>query len=115
MQAFIWPKKVADKKSILSPLNPASSLYPDGIMSTQWIPKHQSSVPVVVLLFCDLWEYVDKDPLGVTMSGLERDHDTIAASEINAVRANALNCGSRLAVVFILKYSSPGCNNSNCR
>ncbi|RKF53999.1 putative glutathione transferase omega-1 protein [Golovinomyces cichoracearum] len=37
--------------SILSPLSPESALYPDGLIDSKWIEKHQELVPCVLISF----------------------------------------------------------------
>lgn len=79
--------------SPLSPLNPTSPLYPDGIMTPLWVHRHKEVIPSVVVGFYELWDKdrpdsVDpaagKDPLGVQMDlGLERERDLILCSEMN--------------------------------
>ncbi|KAJ2998032.1 hypothetical protein HDV02_004943 [Globomyces sp. JEL0801] len=103
---FIWPKKLAEKQSLLSPSNLASNLFPNGIFSPSWIQRHREIIPSVVVLFRYLWESIDKDPLGMaTVSGLERDHDSILISEINKLKQNDFQANSKFVVVFILKNS----------
>ena len=38
----------------MSPLNPESPLYPDGIMTTMWIRKHRDIIPAVFVSFYEL-------------------------------------------------------------
>ncbi|KAF2222926.1 Gryzun, putative trafficking through golgi-domain-containing protein [Elsinoe ampelina] len=43
-----------DLHSTLSPLSPTSPLFPDGLMTTSWMTKHQAEVPSVLLCFFEL-------------------------------------------------------------
>ncbi|KAI1074168.1 Gryzun, putative trafficking through golgi-domain-containing protein [Whalleya microplaca] len=84
--------------SPFSPLSPGSTLYPDGLIDTRWLGKHQESIPSVCLSFYSL----TSDPTLATL------HDNQLKTDINAVK-NALNQSGyrcRLAVV-ILSDQSP--------
>ncbi|KAI0009387.1 Gryzun, putative trafficking through golgi-domain-containing protein [Xylariaceae sp. FL0662B] len=84
--------------SPFSPLSPGSTLYPDGLIDTRWLEKHQELIPSVCLSFYSLIS----DPTLATL------HDNQLKTDINAVK-NAIIQSSykcRLAVV-ILSDQSP--------
>ena len=91
-------------------------MYPDGIITPLWINKYLLSTPAVAVVFHDLYESLERDPLGGnSASGLEKDHDGIGAAEINVLkwafvlfRNQILAVGSKMVVVFILKTLKPG-------
>jgi hypothetical protein len=75
-------------------------------MTPLWIAKYRDQQPAIVVAFHDLWESIDKDPLHAsTVSGMERDHDGITATEINEQKNLAIAAGAKFAVVFTLKKS----------
>ncbi|GAP88337.1 hypothetical protein SAMD00023353_3001380 [Rosellinia necatrix] len=84
--------------SPFSPLSPGSTLYPDGLIDTQWLHKHQDLLPSVCLCFYTL----TSDPTLATL------HDNQLKTDINAVKNAIGQSGykSRLAVV-ILSDQSP--------
>jgi hypothetical protein len=105
-QKHIWARKPGEKQSPYSPHNPTSALFADGIMTPGWVGKYRDQQPAIVVAFHDLWESIDKDPLHAsTISGMERDHDGITATEINEQKSNAIASGAKFAVVFTLKKS----------
>lgn len=84
--------------SPLSPLSPVSSLYPDGIIDTKWLKKHQEVVPSVFFCLYSL----TADP---TLSTL---HDNKIKTDIGALR-NAISqsgCKSKLAVIVLVDNSA---------
>ncbi|KAI5922824.1 Gryzun, putative trafficking through golgi-domain-containing protein [Camillea tinctor] len=84
--------------SPFSPLSPGSTLYPDGLIDTCWLQKHQQYIPSVYLCFYSLSS-------DLTLATL---HDNQLKTDINAVK-NALGQSgykSRLVVV-ILSDQSP--------
>ncbi|ORY61199.1 Gryzun, putative trafficking through golgi-domain-containing protein [Pseudomassariella vexata] len=84
--------------SPFSPLSPGSTLYPDGLIDTRWLEKHQDLIPSVCLCFYSL----------TSDSSLATLHDNQLKTDINALK-NALSQSGhkcRLAVV-ILSDQSP--------
>ncbi|KAI0169067.1 Gryzun, putative trafficking through golgi-domain-containing protein [Hypoxylon sp. FL1284] len=84
--------------SPFSPLSPGSSLYPDGLIDTRWLQKHQELIPSVCLAFYSL----------TSDSTLATLHDNQLKTDINAVK-NAITQSAyktRLVVV-ILSDQSP--------
>ncbi|KAJ3570575.1 hypothetical protein NPX13_g5686 [Xylaria arbuscula] len=84
--------------SPFSPLSPGSTLYPDGLIDTQWLHKHQHLIPSVYLCFYSL----TSDPTLATL------HDNQLKADINSIK-NAISQSGykcRLAVV-ILSDQSP--------
>ncbi|KAI9362023.1 Gryzun, putative trafficking through golgi-domain-containing protein [Zopfochytrium polystomum] len=101
--------------SSLSPLNPSSPLFPDGIMSPSWVKRHREQVPSAVVSFYSLWDksadetiVERRDPLigsdGVTAT--EREKDQQLCQEINERRRNVQDRGIKFAVVLLLKGNS---------
>ncbi|KAI1272416.1 Gryzun, putative trafficking through golgi-domain-containing protein [Xylaria sp. FL0933] len=84
--------------SPFSPLSPGSTLYPDGLIDTQWLHKHQDLLPSIYLCFYSL----TSDPTLATL------HDNELKADINAIKNAISQSGykSRLAVV-ILSDQSP--------
>ncbi|KAK5626237.1 hypothetical protein RRF57_001952 [Xylaria bambusicola] len=84
--------------SPFSPLSPGSTLYPDGLIDTQWLHKHQYLIPSVYLCFYTL----TSDPTLATL------HDNQLKADINAIKNAISQSGykTRLAVV-ILSDQSP--------
>ncbi|KAI0421624.1 Gryzun, putative trafficking through golgi-domain-containing protein [Xylaria grammica] len=84
--------------SPFSPLSPGSTLYPDGLIDTRWLHKHQDLLPSVCLCFYSL----TSDPTLATLHDNELKTDIIAIK--NAISQSGYK--SRLAVV-ILSDQSP--------
>ncbi|KAI0973250.1 Gryzun, putative trafficking through golgi-domain-containing protein [Xylaria arbuscula] len=84
--------------SPFSPLSPGSTLYPDGLIDTRWLHKHQNLLPSVYLCFYNL----TSDPTLATL------HDSDLKADINAIKNAISQSGykTRLAVV-ILSDQSP--------
>lgn len=95
---FEPPVPPAALHSPFSPLSPGSSLYPDGLIDTPWLDKHQHFLPSVCLSFYTL----TSDPATATL------HDNQLKADINAVKNALAQSGyrCRLAVV-ILSDQSP--------
>ena len=76
-----------------SPLSPVSPLYPDGLIDTQWIRKHQDLVPSVLLCFYTLVS----DPTLATLC------DNQIKTDVNNIRALLSQSGykTKLAVVLL--------------
>lgn len=83
--------------SPFSPLSPGSTLYPDGLIDTRWLQKHQSFIPSVCLCFYSL----TTDPTLATL------HDSQLKTDINAVKNALIQSGykCRLAVVLLCDQS----------
>lgn len=79
--------------SPFSPLSPISPLYPDGVIGTEWIRKHQVLVPSILLCFYSLVS----DPTQATLQ------DNQIKTDINNLRGFLSQSGykTRLAVVLI--------------
>ncbi|EXJ82063.1 hypothetical protein A1O1_08132 [Capronia coronata CBS 617.96] len=79
--------------SPLSPLTPGSPLYPDGIISSLWITKHQSRLPCALLTFFTL----SSDPKTSSLA------DNKLKSEINSIRSvlSSTNYRTRLLLVLL--------------
>ncbi|KAI0839829.1 Gryzun, putative trafficking through golgi-domain-containing protein [Hypoxylon sp. FL0890] len=84
--------------SPFSPLSPGSSLYPDGLIDTRWLQKHQELIPSVCLSFYSLIS----DPTVATL------HDNQLKTDINAVKNAIAQSGHKCRfVVVILSDQSP--------
>lgn len=79
--------------SPFSPLSPASSIYPDGLIDAQWINKHQEMVPSILLCFYT----ISTDPTTTTLQ------DNRLKNDIGALKAALAKSGykSRLAVALL--------------
>lgn len=82
-----------------SPLSPVSPLYPDGLIDTLWIRKHQDVVPSVLLCFYTLVS----DPALATLC------DNQIKTDVNNIRALLSQSGykTRLAVVLLSDQAIP--------
>ncbi|KAI0377052.1 Gryzun, putative trafficking through golgi-domain-containing protein [Hypomontagnella monticulosa] len=84
--------------SPFSPLSPGSSLYPDGLIDTRWLQKHQELIPSVYLAFYSL----TSDPTLATL------HDNQLKTDINAVKNAIGQSGYKCRfVAVILSDQSP--------
>ncbi|KAI2468316.1 Gryzun, putative trafficking through golgi-domain-containing protein [Annulohypoxylon bovei var. microspora] len=84
--------------SPFSPLSPGSSLYPDGLIDTRWLQKHQELVPSICLTFYSL----------TSDSTLATLHDNQLKTDINAIKNAIGQSGHRCRlVVVILSDQSP--------
>ncbi|KAI0113252.1 Gryzun, putative trafficking through golgi-domain-containing protein [Daldinia grandis] len=84
--------------SPFSPLSPGSSLYPDGLIDTQWLQKHQNLIPSVCLAFYSL----------TSDSSLATLHDNQLKADINAVKNAIGQSGYKCRLVaVILSDQSP--------
>lgn len=84
--------------SPFSPLSPGSTLYPDGLIDTRWLHKHQDLLPSVCLCFYSL----TSDPTLATL------HDNQLKTDINAIKNAFTQSGykTRLAVVILSDQST---------
>ncbi|KAH7040801.1 Gryzun, putative trafficking through golgi-domain-containing protein [Microdochium trichocladiopsis] len=87
------PSGSATLHSPFSPLSPGSTLYPDGLIDSRWLSKHQDLIPSVCLCFYQL----TRDPTLATL------HDNQLKTDINALKNSLAQSGykSRLAVVIL--------------
>lgn len=79
--------------SPLSPLSLGSSLYPDGLINTQWVRKHQDLVPAVFLCFYTL----STDPTLSNMHDSDVKNDIINFKQL----LSQSGCRTRLAVILV--------------
>ncbi|KAK4249524.1 hypothetical protein C7999DRAFT_12603 [Corynascus novoguineensis] len=93
------PPPSAVLHSPYSPLSPISPLYPDGLIDSQWIRKHQELIPSVLLCFYTL----TSDPSLATLC------DNQIKTDVNNIRALLSQSGykTRLAVVLLSDHASP--------
>ncbi|RDA93882.1 hypothetical protein CP533_4519 [Ophiocordyceps camponoti-saundersi (nom. inval.)] len=70
--------------SPFSPLSPASALYPDGLMDSQWIRKHQEMVPALYTCFYTL------------------DDDVQLKADINDLKSTLAKSSYKMRIVVIL-------------
>ncbi|CAI4217514.1 unnamed protein product [Parascedosporium putredinis] len=77
----------------LSPLSPSSTLYPDGLINTDWLQKHQERVPSVYLCFYTL----------TSDQGRATLLDNQLKTDINAIKAEIAKSGykTKLAVALM--------------
>ncbi|KAK1759637.1 trafficking protein particle complex subunit 11 [Echria macrotheca] len=92
------PSSPAVLHSPFSPLSPISPLYPDGLIDTQWLQKHQVLVPCVLLCFYTLVS----DPTQATL------RDNQIKTDISNIRAvlNQSGYKTRIAVVLLADQSA---------
>ncbi|KAJ6787902.1 hypothetical protein PWT90_01885 [Aphanocladium album] len=86
--------------SPFSPLSPASTLYPDGLMNALWIQKHQELVPsVFACCYC-----LTNDPASATLQ------DNRLKADINSIKSTLTETGykTRLAVIFVQRDGDGG-------
>ncbi|KAJ3101625.1 hypothetical protein HDU97_001238 [Phlyctochytrium planicorne] len=98
-------RPVVTTHSILSPLNQNSALYPDGIMTPNWVKRHREEIPSVVVAFYDLHSASPEEK--VVQPGIEREKDALMINEINEKRRSALDRGIKFAVILILSLPPP--------
>src|SRR5581483_4465159 len=92
------PSSPAVLHSPFSPLSPISPLYPDGLIDTQWLQKHQVLVPCVLVCFYTLVS----DPTRATL------HDNQIKTDISNIKAVLSQSGykTRIAVVLLADQSA---------
>ncbi|RCI15767.1 hypothetical protein L249_2754 [Ophiocordyceps polyrhachis-furcata BCC 54312] len=76
--------------SPFSPLSPASALYPDGLMDSKWIRKHQDMVPAIYACFYTL------------------EDDVQLKADINDLKSTLAKSGYKVRVVIILLGDATG-------
>ncbi|KAK5661982.1 hypothetical protein OQA88_10093 [Cercophora sp. LCS_1] len=101
------PSSSAIFHSPFSPLSPISPLYPDGLIDTNWLLKHQDLVPSIVLCFYTLVS----DPTLATL------RDNQIKTDVSNIRGLLGQSGykTRLAVVLLSDQSSPSVENAQER
>ncbi|TFK74712.1 hypothetical protein BDN72DRAFT_812681 [Pluteus cervinus] len=97
--------------SPLSPLTPASPLYPDGLIAPIWIRKHTTMVPSVFVLFLRIFElppHNPRSPLDQVDPDKERERleeerrrDTELAAEVALRKRSTNERGIKLTVVLM--------------
>ncbi|KAF9106580.1 hypothetical protein BGX27_009108 [Mortierella sp. AM989] len=106
--------------SSFSPSTPSSPLYPDGLITPQWIRRHREQIPSVFIAIVDLWDresidgggnnsiiqrgFSDKGPLGV-VDPMERERDIGLAQELLERRKVAQERSVKFAAVILLQRS----------
>ncbi|OZJ05843.1 hypothetical protein BZG36_00924 [Bifiguratus adelaidae] len=113
----------AKPPSPLSPKNSQSPLYPDGIITPQWIRKYRDDIPAVAVGFYDLWDAtVDPksavlppdsqrvrspvNPLGSHLEDPEAcEHDSRLAHSINQRRKSFQDRGIKFAAVLVISQA----------
>ncbi|KAF7860847.1 hypothetical protein EAF04_008365 [Stromatinia cepivora] len=89
--------------SPLSPLTPGATLFPDGLLDTKWIDKHQDLVPSAYLSFYNF----TSDPNLATL------HDNQLKTDINNIK-NILNkSGYKTRLIVALLSETPGVPSSD--
>ncbi|KAF6795001.1 glutathione transferase omega-1 [Colletotrichum sojae] len=78
--------------SPFSPLSPVSPLYPDGLMNTEWLQKHDDLVPSVYVCFHTL----TSDPTLATL------HDNQLKTDVNTTKAALARSGYRTRLALVL-------------
>ena len=92
------PRPVAH--SPLSPLTPGAIVYPDGLLDSKWLEKHDDRIPSAYLSFYNL----TSDP---TLSTL---HDNQLKTDINSIKSKLSQSGykTRLVVALLSEASIIG-------
>ncbi|CAG8465752.1 3204_t:CDS:10 [Diversispora eburnea] len=115
---------ISNPHSSLSPLNPNSPVYPDGLIPPAWVHKHREILPSVFVGFYDLWHKsldikldvesdnllnekddsssILQEPLG-TSEPIEKEKDLNLGLEINEKRKSLYERGIKFAVVILLR------------
>lgn len=89
--------------SPLSPLTPGATLFPDGLLDTKWIDKHQDLVPSAYLSFYNF----TSDPNLATL------HDNQFKTDINNIK-NILNKSAyKTRLIVALLSETPGVPSSD--
>ncbi|CAO2650601.1 Nn.00g018930.m01.CDS01 [Neocucurbitaria sp. VM-36] len=78
--------------SPISPLSPASSIFPDGVIAPSWVAKHQHYVPSAYISFFDF----TTDPITNSL------HDNQLKTEINRVKSQIQKSEYRTRYVVVL-------------
>ncbi|KAF1837570.1 hypothetical protein BDW02DRAFT_565864 [Decorospora gaudefroyi] len=78
--------------SPISPLSPASPTFPDGVICSAWVAKHQHYVPSVYISFFDF----TTDPITNSL------HDNQLKTDINRIKGQIQKSGYRTRYVVVL-------------
>ncbi|KAH7380853.1 Gryzun, putative trafficking through golgi-domain-containing protein [Cadophora sp. MPI-SDFR-AT-0126] len=78
--------------SVLSPLSPGSRLFPDGLLDSAWIEKHQDQIPSAFILFYTF----TSDP------NLSTLHDNQLKTDINSTKSILNQSGYKTRMVVAL-------------
>ncbi|KAH8731169.1 Gryzun, putative trafficking through golgi-domain-containing protein [Phaeosphaeriaceae sp. PMI808] len=78
--------------SPISPLSPASTIFPDGVMAPSWVAKHQDYVPSAYISFFDFLT----DPITNSL------HDNQLKTEINKIKNQIQKSEYRTRYVVVL-------------
>ncbi|KAI9644479.1 hypothetical protein NHQ30_006500 [Ciborinia camelliae] len=84
--------------SPLSPLTPGSTVFPDGLLDTKWIAKHQDLVPSAYLSFYNF----TSDPNLATL------HDNQLKADINHIKTILNKSGYKTRLIVALLSETPG-------
>ncbi|QSZ30378.1 hypothetical protein DSL72_004901 [Monilinia vaccinii-corymbosi] len=84
--------------SPLSPLTPGSTVFPDGLLDTKWIDKHQDHVPSAYLSFYNF----TSDP------NLATSHDDRLKADINNIKTTLNRSGYKTRLMVALLSETPG-------
>lgn len=78
--------------SPISPLSPAATIFPDGVIAPSWVAKHQDYVPSVFISFFDF----TTDPITNSL------HDNQLKTEINKIKGQIQKSEYRTRYVVVL-------------
>ncbi|KAJ4341846.1 hypothetical protein N0V87_001511 [Didymella glomerata] len=78
--------------SPISPLSPAASIFPDGVIAPSWVSKHQDYIPSVFISFFDF----TTDPVTNSL------HDNQLKTEINKIKGQIQKSEYRTRYVVVL-------------
>ncbi|OCK78926.1 hypothetical protein K432DRAFT_355870 [Lepidopterella palustris CBS 459.81] len=78
--------------SPISPLSPGSPLFPDGVMTSSWVAKHQYYIPSVFISFFDFTSDANRNSL----------HDNQLKTEINNIKGQLQKSDYRTRYVVVL-------------
>ncbi|KAF1930854.1 uncharacterized protein M421DRAFT_361162 [Didymella exigua CBS 183.55] len=78
--------------SPISPLSPAASIFPDGVIAPSWVSKHQDYLPSVFISFFDF----TTDPVTNSL------HDNQLKTEINKIKGQIQKSEYRTRYVVVL-------------
>ncbi|KAI9735233.1 MAG: hypothetical protein M1834_001823 [Cirrosporium novae-zelandiae] len=78
--------------SPLSPLTPSSAVFPDGMMTSKWITKHQNLLPSAFISFFSFSSDQTRDSL----------QDNQLKTEINYIRSTLTSSGYRIRLAVVL-------------
>ncbi|KAH6648110.1 Gryzun, putative trafficking through golgi-domain-containing protein [Truncatella angustata] len=91
-QDFETPLSPPVLHSPFSPLSPGSTLYPDGLIDTRWLGKHQELIPSVCLCFYSL----------TSDTSLATLHDNQLKTDINALKNALSRSGYKCRLVAVI-------------